>query len=224
MAFSPDGNFVVSGGDNTARVWELSSGREMARVTYEFDVTSVAFSPDGRYVLSSGCDDYVSGTFVCNKSSARIWEWQSKDLIENACENVPRNLTREEWKLYIGEALPYQAICANLPIEPEITVPPTPMPSPTATPTHQPSDDARGCSVNADTPVEATFENQSNVRVQVNWLDYDCNSQSFLTLEPGQSDSMSTFLTHVWQIINLETGEIMMEVRVTENGQTIIIQ
>jgi hypothetical protein len=31
---------------------------------------------------------------------------------------MTRNLTRAEWQQYIGDALPYQAVCPNLPIEP----------------------------------------------------------------------------------------------------------
>jgi len=38
-----------------------------------------------------------------------------------ACNYLRRNLTRPEWKQYIGDALPYQAVCPNLPIEPEPT-------------------------------------------------------------------------------------------------------
>ena len=33
VAFSPDGEYVISGsGDNTARVWEAATGREVARM------------------------------------------------------------------------------------------------------------------------------------------------------------------------------------------------
>jgi hypothetical protein len=31
---------------------------------------------------------------------------------------MARNLTRAEWQQYIGDALPYQAVCAGLPVEP----------------------------------------------------------------------------------------------------------
>jgi len=73
-------------------------------------VNSVAFSPDGKYVLSGSYD-----------AIARMWEWQTQDLIANACTSMPRNLIRGEWQKYIGDALPYQAVCPNLPIEAEST-------------------------------------------------------------------------------------------------------
>ena len=63
VAFSPDGKYVVSGSyDNTARVWEAATGKEVARMTHDDSVNSVAFSPDGKYVVSgSVMDGYRSG-------------------------------------------------------------------------------------------------------------------------------------------------------------------
>ena len=42
VAFSPDGKYVVSGSaDNTARVWEAATGKEVARMTHDDTVYSL---------------------------------------------------------------------------------------------------------------------------------------------------------------------------------------
>lgn len=111
IAISPDSRYIVSGSeDGTARVWEANTGKEIARMVHGDDVASVIFSPDGRYILSSSIDHTIW-----------LWIYRPEDLIANACSRVVRNLTSNEWQQYIGDALPYQAICPNLPIEPEST-------------------------------------------------------------------------------------------------------
>lgn len=107
VAFSPNGQYVLSGDDKGAHVWEAMSGRELARMTHDNLVKTVSFSPDGNFVLSGGVD-----------KTARIWPWQSQDLVAGACASVPRNMTRDEWKFYLGDE-PYQVICPGLPMAPE---------------------------------------------------------------------------------------------------------
>ena len=49
IAYSPDGKTLASGsGDNTVRLWDAATGRELARLEGHSDsVFSVAWSPDG---------------------------------------------------------------------------------------------------------------------------------------------------------------------------------
>jgi len=54
-----------------------------------------------------------------------VWIWRPEDLIEKACARLIRSLNRTEWKQYLRNE-PYQAVCPNLPIEPEVTPAVTP--------------------------------------------------------------------------------------------------
>ncbi len=65
-SFSADGKYVVTvSDDNTARIWEASSGKEV-RLLHMERVRSASFSSDGKYLVSASGD-----------STARIWEVSS---------------------------------------------------------------------------------------------------------------------------------------------------
>ena len=126
VTFSPDGKYVVSGScdllntiyqctNGSVRIWNAQTGQVIASMLHEGDVNFVGMSQDGHYIVSIGAD-----------KTAHVWAWQPEDLIKIACSRVTFNLTHAEWRQYIGDALSYQAVCPNLPIEPEPTSTPTP--------------------------------------------------------------------------------------------------
>jgi WD40 repeat protein len=63
IAFSADGKTLASGSaDQTVRLWDSSTGKELRQLAAQYTVSSVAFSPDGR-LLAAGAAD----------GSVRIW-------------------------------------------------------------------------------------------------------------------------------------------------------
>lgn len=71
--FSPDGKYIVTGSinDNTASIWDLSSGKEVKKLFGpKYSVISVSFSPDGRYMATAS-----------NEGLARIYDVSTGNIV-----------------------------------------------------------------------------------------------------------------------------------------------
>jgi len=61
VAFSPDGRQVLSGSyDNTTRIWDISTGKEIAQFISFIDGEWVVITPEGYYNSSPNGDKYLN--------------------------------------------------------------------------------------------------------------------------------------------------------------------
>jgi hypothetical protein len=101
-------------------VFERKTGKELARLTQEDAVSSVAFSRDGHLLgLASG-------------KTVLVTPWVPEDLVKYACAHLNSNLDPDEWKQYLLEER-YRRTCPDLAngvrglirLKPPVVMPPT---------------------------------------------------------------------------------------------------
>ena len=94
-SFSLDGRLVLTAsGDGTARLWHTASGIPVAVLKgHRGPVVGAVFAPGARYVATASWDH-----------TARLWELPVRpdiDWIKHARENIPRELSADERRLYL---------------------------------------------------------------------------------------------------------------------------
>ena len=100
---SDESHILTTGGDDTARVWDAETGAVLAILTgHKEAVLQAVWNADETRILTASVD-----------RTARQYYARMEDLLAAACRQAARNMTRQEWRQFMGDES-YQRTCANL--------------------------------------------------------------------------------------------------------------
>jgi WD40 repeat protein len=109
VQFSTDGTSVASvSSDKSLRIWNWHEPTQppIQFPRHKGTLEALAISPDGRTIAVGG-----SG------KSVTLWSGTGQ-LAHAVCDTAKENLSFAEWKQIVGEGIPYERTCPNLPLHP----------------------------------------------------------------------------------------------------------
>lgn len=106
VKFSPNGLLIASAGyDRKLQMWVVGKEEKLPIVmdNNNGNIWRIAFSVNSDYLLAS-----------CNNGEIRVWQTEARKLAEQICPKLSRNMSMEEWKIYVGNDIGYEATCKSL--------------------------------------------------------------------------------------------------------------
>ncbi len=109
IQFSTDGTSLASvSSDKSLRVWNWQEPKQppIQFPGHKGTLEAMAISPDGRTIAVGG-----------SSQSVTLWTG-TEQLAHTVCDTARENLSFLEWKKMVGENIPYERTCPNLPLHP----------------------------------------------------------------------------------------------------------
>jgi energy-coupling factor transporter ATP-binding protein EcfA2 len=106
VEFSPDGKLLACAGlDRKLQMWVVDHEEDLPVVmdNNNGNVWKLAFANGSDYLIAS-----------CNDGQVRVYPTDPKVLAEKVCPNLSRNMTKEEWRVYVGADIDYESTCRSL--------------------------------------------------------------------------------------------------------------
>jgi len=106
VEFSPDGLLLASSGyDKKLQMWVVDHVEDLPVVMdlNSSNIWKLGFSKDSDYLLAS-----------CNNGEIRVWQTNLEMLANQICSKLSRNITKEEWNIYVGNQIPPMQTCPNI--------------------------------------------------------------------------------------------------------------
>ena len=123
IRFSPDGKTLASTGlDRQVRIWNLQDRDALPIVLSGFDgpIYGLDYHPDGHQLVAAGL-------VGADGAGVKVWDLthplnhlSTAHIADTLCGKVRRNLSLEEWNNFVGDAIPYERTCNNLPVHPSV--------------------------------------------------------------------------------------------------------
>jgi len=115
IKFSNSGKFMATASkDKSIRLWNLDKLKEQPLVMSDHDwVWSMAFTPDDSQLMAG--IHSVRENVKDKDFTIHAWPTRIPAMASELCSLLTRNMKKDEWDLYVGEDLPYELTCGNLP-------------------------------------------------------------------------------------------------------------
>lgn len=107
IRFNHAGKFMATASkDKTVRLWNLGNLKEQPIKLYDHPnwVWAITFSPDDEQIMAGTQERVI-----------KSWPTKITTMSGKICDLVDRNLTKDEWDIFVSEDLKYVSTCEDLP-------------------------------------------------------------------------------------------------------------